>query len=134
MELKDKVKCKYETTEVCKPNWTPRISGIQAGDGSYKMSILKAADPEGNACARFFYEYPATAGLGHFLHTYVCDGNPVIPTFQGEPERVAMVDDIDAFTGEIWNALDSENKISLYVRYTDLETGAVDTRLINKNK
>ena len=116
------------------PNWTPRISGIQAGDGSYKMSILKAADPQGNACARFFYEYPATAGLGHFLHTYVCDGNPVIPTFQGEPERVAMVDDIDAFTNEIWNALDSENKISLYVRYTDLETGAVDTRLINKNK
>ena len=115
------------------PNWTPRISGIQAGDGSYKMSILKAADPQGNACARFFYEYPATAGLGHFLHTYVCDGNPVIPTFQGEPERVAMVDDIDAFTNEIWNALDAENKISLYVRYTDLETGAVDTRLINKN-
>ena len=116
------------------PNWTPRISGIQAGDGSYKMSILKAADPEGSACARFFYEYPAIAGLGHFLHTYVCDGSPVIPTFQGEPERVAMVDDIDAFTTEIWNALDSENKISLYVRYTDLETGAVDTRLINKNK
>ena len=115
------------------PNWTPRISGIQAGDGSYKMSILKAADAEGSACARFFYEYPAIAGLGHFLHTYVCDGNPVIPTFQGEPERVAMVDDIDAFTTEIWNALDSENKISLYVRYTDLETGAVDTRLINKN-
>ena len=97
------------------------------------MSILKAADAEGSACARFFYEYPAIAGLGHFLQTYVCDGNPVIPTFQGEPERVAMADDIDAFTSEIWNALDSENKISLYVRYTDLETGAVDTRLINKN-
>ena len=116
------------------PNWTPRISGIQAGDGSYKMSILKSADAEGSACARYFYEYPALAGLGHFLHTYVCDGNPVIPTFQGEPERVKMVDDIDAFTSEIWNALDEENKISLYVRYTDLETGAVDTRLINKNK
>ncbi|MBQ7825815.1 MAG: inosine monophosphate cyclohydrolase, partial [Clostridia bacterium] len=65
---------------------------------------------------------------------YVCDGNPVIPTFQGEPERVAMVNDIDAFTDEIWNALDAENKISLYVRYTDLESGAVETRLINKNK
>ena len=116
------------------PNWTPRISGIQAGDGSYKMSILKAADAEGSACARYFYEYPAIAGLGHFLHTYVCDGNPVIPTFQGEPERVAMNNDIDAFTDEIWNALDAENKISLYVRYTNLETGAVDTRLINKNK
>ena len=116
------------------PNWTPRISGLQAGDGSYKMSILKAADAEGSACARYFYEYPALAGLGHFLHTYVCDGNPVIPTFQGEPERVKIVDDIDAFTSEIWNALDEENKISLYVRYTDLKTGAVDTRLINKNK
>ncbi|MBQ8616847.1 MAG: IMP cyclohydrolase [Clostridia bacterium] len=116
------------------PNWTPRISGLLAGDGSYKMSILKAADAEGSACARFFYEYPAIAGLGHFLHTYVCDGNPVIPTFQGEPERVAIANDIDAFTDEIWNALDAENKISLYVRYTDLETGAVETRLINKNK
>ena len=63
-----------------KPNWTPRISGLQAMDGSYKMSILKAADPEGSACARFFWEYPAIAGLGHFLHTYVTDGNPVIPT------------------------------------------------------
>ena len=117
-----------------RPNWTPRISGIQAKDGSYKMSILKAADAAGSACARFFYEYPAIKGLGHFLHTYVCDGNPVIPTFQGEPERVATVNDIDAFTDEIWNALDAENKISLYVRYTDLETGAVETRLIIKNK
>ncbi|MBQ7885805.1 MAG: IMP cyclohydrolase [Clostridia bacterium] len=116
------------------PNWTPRISGLQAGDGSYKLSILKSADEAGSACARFFYEYPAVAGLGHFLHTYVCDGNPVIPTFQGEPERVAMHDDIDAFTDAIWNALDAENKISLYVRYTDLKTGAVETRLINKNK
>ena len=116
------------------PNWTPRISGLLAGDGSYKMSILKAADAQGSACARFFYEYPAIAGLGHFLHTYVCDGNPVIPTFQGEPERVAIANDIDAFTDEIWNALDAENKISLYVRYTDLETGAVETRLINKNR
>ena len=115
------------------PNWTPRISGLLAGDGSYKMSILKAADAEGSACARFFWEYPAIAGLGHFLHTYVCDGNPVIPTFQGEPERVEMNDDIDAFTDEIWNALDSENKISLYVRYTDLKTGEVETRLLNKN-
>ena len=116
------------------PNWTPRISGLQAGDGSYKLSILKSADEAGSACARFFYEYPAVAGLGHFLHTYVCDGNPVIPTFQGEPERVAMHDDIDAFTDAIWNALDAENKISLYVRDTDLKTGAVETRLINQNK
>ena len=116
------------------PNWTPRISGIQAGDGSYKMSILKAADPEGNACARFFYEYPATAGLGHFLHTYVCDGNPVIPTFLGEPERVSIPNDIDAFTTDIWNALDEDNKISLYVRYIDLATGEEESRMVNRNK
>ena len=115
------------------PNWTPRISGIQAMDGSYKMSILKAADPEGNACARFFWEYPATAGLGHFLHTYVCDGNPVIPTFQGEPERVSIPADIDAFTNELWTNLDENNKISLFVRYTDLATREVKQRIINKH-
>ena len=115
------------------PNWTPRISGIQAGDGSYKMSILKAADPAGNACARFFWEYPATPGLGHFLHTYVCDGNPVIPTFQGEPERVEIGADIEAFTEELWNNLNENNKISLFVRYTDLETGAYEQKIINKH-
>ena len=115
------------------PNWTPRISGLQAKDGSYKMSILKAADPEGKACARFFWEYPATAGLGHFLHTYVCDGNPVIPTFQGEPERVSIGADIDAFTEELWTNLDENNKISLFVRYTDLATGEKEQRIINKH-
>ena len=116
------------------PNWTPRISGIQAGDGSYKMSILKAADPEGKACARFFWEYPATPGLGHFLHTYVCDGNPVIPTFQGEPERVAIDGDIDSFTAMLWENLNENNKISLFVRYTDLESGAYEQRIINKHR
>ena len=116
-----------------KPNWTPRISGLQAMDGSYKMSILKAADAEGSACARFFYEYPALAGLGHFLHTYVCDGNPVIPTFQGEPERVALCDDIDTFTAELWENLNPDNKISLFVRYTDLETRAYEQRILNKH-
>ena len=115
------------------PNWTPRISGIQAKDGSYKMSILKAADPEGNACARYFWEYPATAGLGHFLHTYVCDGNPVIPTFQGEPERVEIGADIETFTAELWENLNENNKISLFVRYTDLETGAYEQKIINKH-
>ena len=115
------------------PNWTPRISGIQAMDGSYKMSILKAADPEGNQCARFFWEYPATAGMGHFLHTYVCDGNPVIPTFQGEPERVFIPDDIDTFTNELWTNLDENNKISLFVRYTDIATSEVEHRIINKH-
>ncbi|MCI5484876.1 MAG: IMP cyclohydrolase [Clostridiales bacterium] len=115
------------------PNWTPRISGLTAGDGSYKMSILKAADPEGRACARFFWEYPATAGLGHFLHTYVCDGNPVIPTFQGEPERVSIPQDIDAFTQELWTNLDENNKISLFVRYTDLASGQAEQRILNKH-
>ena len=114
------------------PNWTPRISGITAGDGSYKMSILKAADAAGSACARFFYEYPALAGVGHFLHTYVTDGNP-IPTFQGEPERVSIPADIDALTDMIWENLDENNKISLFVRYTDLETGKYEQRIINKN-
>ena len=116
------------------PNWTPRISGIQAGDGSYKMSILKAADPEGNACARYVWEYPATAGLGHFLQTYVCDGNPVIPTFQGEPERVAIFGDIDSFTDMLWNNLNENNKISLFVRYTDIATGKYEQRIINKHQ
>ena len=116
------------------PNWTPRISGLQAIDGSYKLSILKAADPEGNGCARFFYEYPATAGLGHFLHTYVCDGSPVIPTFQGEPERVSIPDDIDIFTSELWGNLNADNKISLFVRYTDLETRENEQRILNKHQ
>ena len=115
------------------PNWTPRISGLLAGNGSYKMSILKAADPEGTACARFFYEYPAIPGLGHFIHTYVCDGNPVIPTFQGEPERVAMDNDMDAFTNMLWESLNENNKISLFVRYTDLASGEYRQKIINKH-
>jgi len=115
------------------PNWTPRISSLQAGDGSYKMSILKAADPEGSACARFFYEYPAIAGLGHFIHTYVCDGDPVIPTFQGEPERVTIPADIDAFTKELWENLNEDNKISLFVRYTSLQDHTYEQRLLNKH-
>jgi len=115
------------------PNWTPRISGLQSPDGSYKMNILKAADPEGTACARFTWEYPAIPGLGHFLHTYVCDGNPVIPTFQGEPERVSIPADIDAFTEELWTNLNENNKISLFVRYTDLATGEYEQRIINKH-
>ena len=118
------------------PNFTPRISGVidfADGDFSYDMSILKSADAEGSACNRFFYEYKSIAGLGHFIHTYVTDGNP-IPTFQGEPERVAIPSDIDAFTKEIWENLNENNKISLYVSYTDLQSGESETRLINKNK
>ncbi len=118
------------------PNFTPRISGMltfEQGDFTYEMSILKSADAAGSACNRYLFQYTALAGVGHFLHTYVCDGNP-IPTFQGEPERISIPDDIDAFTTELWDNLDQDNKISLYVRYTDLQTGAVESRLINKNK
>lgn len=117
------------------PNWTPRISGqiTFAGEGfSYKMSILKSADPQGSACNRYYYNYEGLAGLGHFIHTYVQDGNP-LPTFCGEPERVAIPDDINEFTEEIWDNLDEANKISLYVRYVDLETGKTENRMINKN-
>lgn len=117
------------------PNWTPRISGLLTfgnKDFTYKMSILKSGDAEGSFCNRFGFHYVPQAGLGHFIHTYVCDGNP-IPTFQGEPERICIPNDIDEFTSEIWNALDENNKISLYVRYIDLETGIRTNRLINKN-
>ena len=118
------------------PNLTPRISGMLtfADQGfTYQMSILKSIDAEGTDCARYTFSYPAKPGLGHFIHTYVCDGNP-IPTFQGEPERVAIGNDIDAFAEKLWNALDENNKISLYVRTVDLQTGAVENRMINKNK
>ncbi len=118
------------------PNLTPRISGMISfgkGDFSYEMSILKSADAEGTACNRYTFSYPSLSGLGHFIHTYVCDGNP-IPTFQGEPERVATDNDIDAFANALWTSLDEDNKISLYVRYTNLESGEYESRLINKNK
>lgn len=117
------------------PNLTPRISGMitfNNNDFSYEMSILKSADEKGTACNRYTFSYPSLSGLGHFIHTYVCDGNP-IPTFQGEPERVATANDIDEFTNSLWNALDKDNKISLYVRYIDLESGKEENRLINKN-
>ena len=114
------------------PNFTPRISAMLTFDESYtyKMSILKSADETGSACNRYTYCYNSIAGLGHFIHTYNCDGNP-IPTFTGEPERVAILDDIDAFTDMIWTNLNKDNKISLYVRYIDLATGEVENRMIN---
>lgn len=118
------------------PNLTPRISGIlnfKDGGFSYEMSILKSVDAEGSDCCRYTFSYPSKAGLGHFIHTYICDGNP-IPTFQGEPERVKVPDSIDEFTETLWNNLNADNKISLYVRYTDLKTGEFEQRLINKNK
>ena len=119
------------------PNWTPRISAmlsfLKANDFTYKMSILKSADAEGSTCNRYTFNYNAVAGLGHFIHTYNHDGNP-IPTFTGEPERVAVPDDIDEYTETIWNGLDENNKVSLYVAYVDLATGQKETRIINKNK
>ncbi|MDY3014193.1 MAG: IMP cyclohydrolase [Evtepia sp.] len=115
------------------PNWTPRISGLISPDGSYKMSILKSADEKGSACARYTYEYPGLPGVGHFLHTYVCDGNP-IPTFQGEPERVTISGDMASFTRMVWDNLNEANKISLYVRFTNLETGAYEETILNKNQ
>ena len=97
------------------------------------MSILKSADADGSACARYTYSYPALPGVGHFLHTYVTDGNP-IPTFQGEPERVAVGDDFDAFTQGVWNSLNEDNKISLYTSWIDLATGQEQVRIINKHQ
>ena len=114
------------------PNWTPRISGIVAEDGSYKLSILKSADAEGSACVRQFFEYPPMPGVGHFIHTYVTDGNP-IPTFQGEPERVDISDDLDTYAGMLWTNLNSDNKVSLFVRYTDIETGEYEQLIVNDN-
>ena len=117
------------------PNFTPRISAMLTfGEGAftYQMSILKSADAEGSACNRFTFDYAPIAGVGHFLHTYNCDGNP-IPTFTGEPERIALRGDIDSLTKEIWENLNEQNKISLYVRFTDLATGKTENRMINKN-
>lgn len=118
------------------PNLTPRISAVLEFDGSadfkYSMSILKSADAEGSACNRYTYDFEPLPGLGHFIHTYQEDGDP-LPTFQGEPRRIKLSDSIDDFTDEIWNALDEENRISLYVRYTDLVDGSCEERLINKN-
>lgn len=115
------------------PNFTPRISGMLTfanGDFSYKMNILKSADAKGTACNRFNFAYAAFDGVGHFLHTYLQNGDP-IPTFVGEPERISIPNDIDAFTDEIWSNLNKENRISLYVRYIDLKTGSSENRMIN---
>lgn len=117
------------------PNFTPRISAVLdlGEDFTYQMSILKSADAAGTACNRYLFSYEPLPGLGHFIHTYVTDGDP-IPTFQGEPERVVIPNDIDDFTADLWAGLDERNKISLYVRYIDLTTGEEQSRLINKNK
>ncbi|MBO4263008.1 MAG: IMP cyclohydrolase [Clostridia bacterium] len=117
------------------PNFTPRISALiefKNNSFDYEMSILKSADAEGSACNRFTFSYSAIKGVGHFIHTYVTDGDP-LPTFVGEPERVSVGSDIDEFTNTLWNALDDNNKISLCVIFTDLTTGKEQRRIINKN-
>ena len=116
------------------PNYTPRISGIveHAKDAfKYKLSILKREDKESDACQRNFYEYSCAPGIGHLIHTYVQDGNP-LPSFEGEPTKIEIENDIDTFASSIWESLDSENKISLYVRYSDFDGENVEERIINK--
>ena len=115
------------------PNLTPRISAeLDFSDGfNYKMSILKSEDEKGSQCARYTFEYAPIAGLGHFIHTYVGDGNP-LPTFQGEPERVEIPNDIEEFAKAIWESLNEDNKISLFVRYTDIASGKTEQKIINK--
>ena len=117
------------------PNYTPRISGMldfADGDFSYQMSILKCADGCGKACDRFTFVFTALAGRGHFIHTYQHDGNP-LPTFAGEPKCISIPNDVEAFANDVWNALDAENKISLYVRAVDLESGKAENKLFNRN-
>ena len=119
------------------PNYTPRISGImhiENGSYNYAMSILKSnnGNPEGCCRYTFAYENPA-AGEGHFIHTYMRDGNP-LPSFEGEPKLIAVPDDIDAFANALWTNLNEENKVSLFVRYIDIETGKYETKIVNKNQ
>lgn len=119
------------------PNFTPRISGIierNGGDFDYSMSILKSADGDPSSCHRYTFTYGTPKnGEGHFIHTYMGDGNP-LPSFEGEPKRIAIPNDIDEFTSNLWDALNEDNKVSLFVRYIDLASGVTDTRIINKNQ
>ena len=118
------------------PNYTPRISGImhvEGGNYNYAMSILKSNNGNPDSCHRytFAYQNPA-AGEGHFIHTYMHDGNP-LPSFEGEPKLVEISGTIDEFTDMVWNSLNEENKVSLFVRYIDIVTGTYETRIVNKN-
>lgn len=117
------------------PNWTPRISGVVTvykGELSYLLSILKSADGNGDSVHRYTFDYPQpVAGEGHFLHTYLCDGSP-IPSFEGEPVRVAVPDNIQDLANGLWDNLSSDNKVSLFVRYIDLATGKYEDAMINK--
>lgn len=113
------------------PNYTPRISGVVKGNGDYVLSILKS-NMGAPQCVRNFFEYPAMAGLGHFIHTYKCDGDP-IPSFEGEPVPVEIDGTLDEFTSMIWANLNEDNKVSLFTRFINLETGEEQTKIINKN-
>ena len=118
------------------PNFTPRISGImhvENGTFNYAMSILKSADGNPESCQRYTFSYTnPIAGDGRFIHTYMGDGNP-LPSFEGEPEKIGIEGDIDTFTDMLWNSLNEDNKVSLFVRYIDIATGKADTRIVNKN-
>ena len=115
------------------PNYTPRISGIVYPSGSYMLSILKSLDGDPSCCLRHYFTYDAPRpGLGHFLHTYQGDGNP-LPSFQGEPRPVEIAGDLDTFTGLVWQSLNPENKVSLFTSFIDLETGAAEIRIVNKH-
>ena len=117
------------------PNYTPRISGImhvEGGTYNYAMSILKSADGNPDCCERFTFTYTNPLnGTGHFIHTYMGDGNP-LPSFEGEPKLVDIPDDIDAFTEILWTSLNEDNKVSLFVRFIDIETGVATSRIVNK--
>ena len=118
------------------PNFTPRISGImKVDDGAYNyaLSILKSADGDPTSCQRYTFSYNNPIdGTGHFIHTYMGDGSP-LPSFEGEPKKISTYDDINEFTNVLWESLNEENKVSLFVRYIDIETGKYETKIINKN-
>lgn len=117
------------------PNWTPRISGVMKPDGSYNLSILKSQDGDPSCCCRYFFEYDnPVPGVGHFIHTYQSDGDP-LPSFQGEPRLVELGTqfNIDSLTDTIWNSLNADNKVSLYVQFTDLESGNWEYTITNKH-
>ncbi|MCR5012660.1 MAG: IMP cyclohydrolase [Lachnospiraceae bacterium] len=118
------------------PNYTPRISGImhiENGEYNFAMSILKTDDGDADSCERFTFAYSnPRSGAGRFIHTYMGDGNP-LPSFEGEPELVSIEGGIDTFTDNVWNSLNEDNKVSLFVRFIDIETGKYETRIINKN-
>ena len=119
------------------PNYTPRISGImhvENGEYNYAMSILKSNNGNPDACNRYTFAYTnPVSGEGHFIHTYKCDGNP-LPSFEGEPKLVAIKDDMNEFANDLWTSLNEDNKVSLFVRYIDIETGKYESVIINKNK